>query len=414
MRILVLSQYFPPETGGPQNRLASLAVGLRDRGHEVTVVTAKPNYPSGVVFDGYEDGWVVESDYEGIPVAHTWVLTDREKTTARRILFYLSFVVSAVLASIPRVRDADVVLASSPPLPVGLAGWAVSRLGGAGYVFDVRDLWPDVAVAMGQLSDGWIARAARFLERFIYRGADGITAVTEGFCRDIRQRVGPATPVIRISNGTDPDVFRVETPRTRLRQELALPEGFLAVYAGNIGLAQGLGHLVRAAAILDAEEVSANILLVGDGPLRAELQAAARDRGIERLRFRDRVPLEEAARYLAASDASLVPLGDHPIYRKFIPSKLFDSMAAARPVLLSVAGEAREILEDAGAGLYYPAEDARGLVEGIQRLMADSRRDEMGRRGREYVAGRFTRQAQAREMAKFVEKLTGKEASNDG
>lgn len=408
MRVLVVTQYFPPETGGPQNRLASLVEGLSREGHDVTVLTAKPSYPRGVVFGGYRDGWFVESEHDGVPVIHSWILPDEEKTTLRRILYYLSFVGTSVLASFRAQGRADVVLASSPPLTVGLAGWIVSRLEGARFVFDVRDLWPDVAEAMEELPGGWLTRMARSVERFIYRRADGITAVTGGFCRDIEHRTGDDTPVVRVTNGTEPEVFRVDAPIRELRDELDLPDGFLATYAGNIGLAQGLPHLLDAAEILRERGDDVTLLLVGDGPVRDRLKHGASERDLGGiLEFRDRVPLKAAARYMAASDALLVPLQDRPIFRKFIPSKLFDAMAAGRPVLLSVDGEARELMEEAGAGLYYPAEDAAGLVTAIEELRASEWRDEMGRRGRSYVVENFTRAEQARRMASFLDRVTG-------
>lgn len=415
MRVLVVTQYFPPETGGPQNRLASLVEGLSREGHDVTVLTAKPSYPQGVVFDGYEDGWFVDSVYDGVPVIHSWVLPDENKTTLRRILFYVSFVATSVLASFRTGGRADVVLASSPPLTVGVAGWIISRLEGARYVFDVRDLWPDVAEAMGELSGGWMTRMARAVEKSIYRRADGITAVTDGFCRDIQRRAGDDTPVERVTNGTDPEVFRVDAPMRELRDELDLPGGFLATYAGNIGLAQGLPHLLDAAEILRERGDDVTLLLVGDGPLRDRLQHEASERDLGGvLAFRNRVPLETAARYMAASDALLVPLEDRPIFGKFIPSKLFDAMAAGRPVLLSVDGEAREIMEEAGAGLYYPAEDAAGLITAIEELRASDRREEMGRQGRSYVVEHFTRDEQARKMAEFLDRITRGASSGSG
>lgn len=414
MRALILTQYFPPETGGPQNRLASLAEGLSARGHEVTVITAKPSYPAGVVFNGFEDGFFVSSRHRGVSVVHTWILPDDKKTTLRRLGYYLSFMLSSVLAAWREEGDVDVVLASSPPLFVGIAGWLASRLKRARFVFDVRDLWPDVAVAMGELDDGWLAGAARAIERFIYRRADGITAVTKGFCEDIEQRAARGTPVVRITNGTEPEVFRVAAGRRSLREALDLPDGFLVTYAGNLGLAQGLDHVLEAADRLAAEEPDVTLLLVGDGPRREELSARATDGKLDNVVFRDRVPLKKAARYMAASDALLVPLGDRRIYRKFIPSKLFDAMAAGRPVLLSVDGEAREILEEAGAGLYYPAEDADGLAAAIRSLRSHSCREAMGPDGRAFVERRYTRSQQARKMARFLEERIVDEVESVG
>lgn len=404
MRILLVTQYFFPETGGTSNRVGALAREFHRLGHRVSIITEKPNHPRGVVFEGYRKGFFVEGTFDGaIPVMHAWVWARREKTFATRLLFYLSFMLTSVVAAVKSDEDCDVVVATSPPLFVGLSGWAISRLKRAKFVFDVRDLWPDVAVALGELSEGWLADVARRIERFLYRRADGITTVTKGFCRTIEDRVGSGTPVVRISNGTTPGVFDVELSTEDLRRELDLPEGYLVTYAGNLGLAQGLDHVVQAAETLEEASADVTFVLVGDGPLRETLRRTASEREVGNVLFRDRVPLDVAARYMAASDALLVPLGDRPIYRQFIPSKLFDSMAAGRPVLLSVDGEAREILEEAEAGIYYPAQDSEGLVRAVTRLKDSSLGPTMGRRGRAFVSERFTRAEQARKMARFLE-----------
>jgi len=384
--------------------MGAFARHLTDLGHEVRVLAEKPNHPAGVFFEGFEKGTFIEGAYDGIPVTHCWVWTRPEKGFAGRLLFYLSFMISAVFGAWRLEGKYDAVLATSPPLTVGPAGWLISRLKRACFVLDVRDLWPDVAVAMGELEDGWLARLARRLERFLYSRADGIAAVTDGFCRDIRQRADGDPPVIRVSNGTEPEIFQVLESKKQLRADLGLPDSFLVTYAGNLGLAQGLPHLLDVAELLE-EGDDVTILLLGDGPLKDMLAREAEQRDLENLQIRDRVPLDEAARYMAASDALLVPLGKRPIFRKFIPSKLFDAMAAGCPVLLSVDGEAREILEEAGAGLYYPAEDAEALVEGIRRLRSDPRRKEMGRRGRQFVTRHFSREEQARKLADFLEQI---------
>lgn len=403
MRILLVSQYFPPETGGPQNRVSSFAEELSGRGHDVSVITAKPNYPAGEIFDGYEQGWFVDSEYEGVPVTHCCILPDGDKTPFRRLLFYVSFMVTAVLAALRNSGGYDIVLASSPPLFVGISGWIIGRIKSARFVFDVRDLWPDVAVAMGELAEGPISWAAARLERYIYRKADGVAAVTEGFCRTIRDRTPPETPVVRVSNGTDPDVFQVSTTSEQLREELRLPGGFLVTYAGNIGLCQGLHHVLQAAGELAEDHPDIHFLFLGEGPAKADLMEAAEKRRLTKVHFRDRVPLERAVRVMAASDALLVPLADHDIYRSFIPSKLFDSMAVGRPVVLSVEGEAREILDDAQAGVFYPPEDGQALAQTLVDLKSCGDVDEMGVRGRSYVMEKFTRTQQAKRLIELLE-----------
>ena len=402
MRVLIVSQYFPPETGGPQNRLAAFAEGFVDAGAEVAVVTQKPNYPRGVIWSEYRGGLFRERSFYGARVIHTTILEDRRKSFVSRIGYFLSFVLFAVLASFRLPGRYDLVIASSPPLFVGLAGWIIARLKRAKYIFDVRDLWPDVAIAMGELRNPRAQKLAKRLEHFIYRRADAITAVTDSFCEDIR-KVVPQTPVLRVTNGTVPEHFRVDTDRDTLRRELDLPDGFIAAYVGNLGLAQGLDHIVDAASELSRTDPTVNVVVVGSGSAEESLRARAEATGAQNLIMRPRVDLETAAKYMAAADVLLVPLGNHPIYRKFIPSKLFDSMAAGRPLLLSVDGEARTLLEKAQAGWSYPAEDASALAATIRdaRRRADEL-DEIGARGREFVEQHFTRSVQAARMVEIA------------
>ena len=405
MRILIVSQYFPPETGGPPNRLLSIAKVLKQAGHDVHVVTEKPNHPEGIIREDYREGVFDERMYDGISVTYTWVYTDPDKNFIKRLAFYLSFMVMAVLGAIRTKGNFDVVLASSPPLFVGVSGWLAARLKGAKFVFDVRDIWPEVAVAMGAITNPAAVRLAEVLERFIYNRADGITAVTDSFCDHISERVDGNPPMQRVMNGTVPEVFNRDDQRAKKRAELGVQDKFVVLYAGNHGLAQGLPHILDAADALEDED-DVQFIMLGSGPVKDDLVEEANRRSLDNIHFLGRVPLEEAAAHMAASDALLVPLEDHEIYQQFIPSKLFDSMAAGRPVLLSVDGEARAILDKAEGGLYYPAEDGTALSEKVRWLLDDpGEREAMGRRARAYARTHCTRAAQADKMVDFVEQL---------
>jgi glycosyltransferase involved in cell wall biosynthesis len=409
MRVLIISQYFPPETGGPPNRMYSLALGCRDAGHEVTVIAEKPNHPEGVIRKEYRGGLIRAGNHRGIPVLYTWVFARPKKTFRTRMLFYLSFMAMAVAAA-SRLRERyDVVLASSPPLFVGLAGWAASRLKGSKFVFDVRDLWPDVAVAVGELREGRALRLAKRLELFLYTRADGITAVTRGFCESIARLAPAGKPIVRITNGTVPEVFERAADTTAFRARFGLEGCYVVTFAGNLGVAQGLGHLLDTAEILVRKDFAVRIVLMGDGPVRETLGAEAARRRLTNVVFVPRASLDEAAGGMAASDALLVPLARHPIYRMFIPSKLFDCMASGKPVLLSVDGEAREILDQAGGGLFYPAEDGQALADLVLWLKAHpTEAAGMGRRAAAYVRSRFDRRSEAARMAAFLAEIAGR------
>ncbi len=401
MKILIFSQYYFPETGATSNRAYALAKVFQDEGHEVRVIAEKPNHPEGVFHPGYERGFFIYGEWGGVPVTWCWVYTRPVKGFLGRILFYLSYMVTAVLAVFRLKGKYDIVLATSPPLFVGVSGWAAARIKRARFVFDVRDLWPEVAVKMGELNNPKAIKVAESVERFLYRKADLITPVTESFLETIAAKGIPKERMVVVTNGTDPDIFLSEHSPDILRSRLGLPDGFIVSFIGNLGLAQGLLHIIEAAAAMEASgQHDVKFLFVGDGPRKAAVLEAAQKAGLTNIIFRERVTLPEAVEYMIASDALLVPLANDPIYAKFIPSKLFDSMAAARPVLLSVDGEARAILDQAQAGIWYPAEDAAGLVDAIEALRKHPDLEALGQRGRDFVSAHYTRRAQALKMLK--------------
>jgi glycosyltransferase involved in cell wall biosynthesis len=255
----------------------------------------------------------------------------------------------------------------------------------------------------------WLAKR---IEHFIYHRADAITAVTDGFCEAIQSVTGPDTPVQRVMNGTEPEVFQRDEAGQGLRKESGFDDRFVITYAGNVGICQGLEHILEAASRLEEERPEVLFRFVGSGPVKEELQQEAERRSLDNVEFHPRVSLDEAAAHMAASDALLVPLADHEIYRSFIPSKLFDSMAAGRPVLLSVDGEARSILEDAKAGRYYPAENGQELTNNIRWMLDHPEAcTKMGENGRAYARKHCTREAQAEQMTTFLEELAGQATS---
>jgi glycosyltransferase involved in cell wall biosynthesis len=318
---------------------------------------------------------------------------------------YGSFCALATVAGLlvrPRV---DVVLATSPPLPVGLAGWAAARGRRARFVFDVRDLWPAAVSALGLLSNPALFRMAERLERFLYRRADHVTAVTEGFVRHIGERGADPARITWLPNGAA-EGFDALPDDGGLRDRLGLAGRFVVTYAGNHGLAQALPVVLEAAHLLrDHSEIV--FLFLGDGPLKREMIQRAEALGLAGVRFLPPVPPAAVPPYLAASDALLVPLRAHPLFDTFIPSKLFASLACARPVLLMVNGEARAVLEASGGGLWVPPEDPVALAKAVAWLAEQpaAARREMGARGRDYVAAHYRRAAHAERLAALLERL---------
>jgi glycosyltransferase involved in cell wall biosynthesis len=386
LRVLLLSQYFPPEIGATQSRMQAFAEYLSARGHDVTVVAEFPNHPYGVIPERYR-GYVIDDDRaNGYRVLRVWVKTSHEKTQGTRIAFYLSYMALATAVG-PIVGPADVVVATSPPLFTGVAGVALARMYNAPLVLDVRDLWPAAAEALSQISDGAMRTAALGLERFLYRQSAAVVAVTRPFCEhvDSIRRQPPATTLI--PNGTLELFFDVDGDRGARAALGGRDDAFVVTFAGTHGLAQALPRVLDAAARVSDDIVFA---FIGEGPVKDALQREAGARGLPNVRFRPQIPLHEMPGVLAASDALLVPLSAHPTFADFVPSKMIDFMAAGRPVLLSAAGEAARVLDAAGAGVAVPPEDADALAGAATWLAshpAEAR--EMGARGRAFAARRL-------------------------
>jgi glycosyltransferase involved in cell wall biosynthesis len=397
LRILIVSQYFPPEVGATQTRIQAFAEFLAAQGHEVTVICEFPNHPHGVIPSEYR-GRIIEDDRSNpYRILRVWVKTNPQKTRSTRMTFYLSYTALAAIVA-PLAGGVDVVLATSPPLFAAAAGLVIARLKRVPFILDVRDLWPAAAVSLNELSPGILLTAAEALERLLYRRAAVVIAVTRPFCDQIdRLRRSPPKAVL-IPNGTL-DLFFENGDRSA-RKRLGIPyDRFLVTFAGTHGIAQGLP------AILDAaERVNANVhfAFVGEGPIKSALVQLAQARGIENVTFHGQVALEEAPSILRASDALLVPLAASETLADFVPSKLFDFMASGRPVILAACGEPARIFEESGAGLAIEPEHPASLAAAAEWLAAHpTEAQEMGASGRAF-ARKWSRAEQARRIEQVI------------
>ncbi len=413
MRILYLSQYFPPEVGATQTRAYEMAQGLVQAGHTVTMLTEVPNHPEGVIRPEYRRRFWVREELDGIDVIRVWVWTSPVKTMRTRLAFYLTFMLQAILAGLLRARGRyDLLYATSPPLFVGGAALALSHLRRIPMVFEVRDLWPESAVALGELRNPRWIRWATALEEQCYRRARRIVVVTEGIRRRLVERGFPAEKIVLIPNGANTDLFRPEpTAGYFLRRELGFGEErfskrpFLVLYAGIHGVAQGLETVLEAARLLTGAP-HIHFLLVGEGPCKADLMRRKEEMGLRNVTMLEGRPREEMPAFFSAADVALVPLRRAELFHSALPSKMFDAWACACPVVLSIPGEAREVLERAQAGVYVPPEEPREMARAILALSADREKcREMGRRGRHFVEEHYSRQTQARQLVDLLEGL---------
>ena len=405
MRILYLSQYFPPEAGATQTRAYEMSRNWVRLGHSVTMLSEIPNHPSGIIPPEYRGKLYERADLEGIDVIRVWVKASPVKNLRNRMFFYLSFMVNAALAGLLLARQPyDLIYASSPPLFVGGAALLLSCLRRIPLVFEVRDLWPESAVTLGEIRNRRMIALATRLEIACYRRARRIIVVTEGIRDRLLERGWGIDKINLVQNGANTQLFQFDPQaRQQKRAELGLEGKFVAVYAGIHGLAQGLESVVRTAQLLQ-DQPDIHIILIGDGPKKQDIHQLVDSLGLGNIRLLPEQPRASIPAYLSASDAALVPLKKLELFRGALPSKLFDAWACERPVLLSVDGEARRILEQAGGGLFVPPEDPQALAQALLELKENpDLRREMGLNGRLYTEQNYSRKALAERLAHILE-----------
>ena len=369
MHILFLTDNFPPEANAPASRTHEHCKVWVEAGHAVTVVTCAPNFPKGEVFAGYRNAWRHEERIDGIRVVRVWSYITANEGFARRILDYLSFMLTASLAA-PMVRDVDVVVGTSPQFFTACAAWFTGAVKHRPWVFELRDLWPESIRAVGAMRDSWILRALERLELFLYRRSALVVSVTNAFRANLRERGIDPGKVAVVTNGVDISRFSPRPKDEALVRSLGLDGKFVAGYVGTHGMAHALDTLLDAAAALrDVPEV--RILLLGDGARKDALVERARTLGLDNVVFVDSVPKSEVARYWSLLDVSIIHLRRTPLFETVIPSKLFECMGMGIPVLHGVAGESAGIVEREGAGWTFVPEDANALAALVRRVRAD-------------------------------------------
>ena len=390
MRTLVVSHYFPPETGAPQARLSEMARRWAETGDEVTVLTGMPNHPTGIVPPAYRGRLRVVERVDGYRVIRAWLYATPNEGFVKKTLGHLSFMITSVLFGGRATGPVDVVVVSSPTFFSIFSALLLARAKRAPLVIEIRDLWPAIFVELGVLTNPLVIRMLECLELWSYRKASKVVVVTEGFRLDLIRRGVPAAKITTIRNGADLTRFAPSTDgrhgRGRFR---AGDDEVLVLYIGAHGVSQGLETVIEAAELLSDRPV--HFGLVGDGARRQALVEELAARKLKNVTMLPGVARDEVPALLASADICLVPLRDVPLFSTFIPSKLFEYLAAGKPVVGALRGEAADILRAAGSVVVDPG-DPEALAEAIAKLAEDpGRRAEMGTEGRRYVAQNFDR-----------------------
>jgi colanic acid biosynthesis glycosyl transferase WcaI len=398
MKIGFLTQYYPPEVGAPQARLSELAQRFLQRGHKVIILTAMPSYPRGKIYPGY-GGLLSQETEGGSTITRTYIYPTKSVKIHRRLLNYLSFVLSSSFFGTIMLPSLDYLLTESPPLFLGLSGYWLSRLKKARLIFNVSDLWPESAVHLGAVQEGLSLDTAYKIEAFCYRKAWLVTGQSQEILRNIQGRFSNLH-TFHLSNGVDPTRFDPNARSDRLRKWLGINEGCVAVYAGLHGIAQGLEQVLAAAKQL--KDLPLHIVLIGDGPKKEVLIKQTEKMELTNVYFHNSVTREEIPSILKAADIALVPLKQ--LLPGAVPSKIYEAMAAGLPIVLAAEGEAAHIVKEAKAGIVVPPGDAQAIASALRELVqAPHKRTEMGKAGRLAALNHFNRELIADTFIDYLE-----------
>jgi len=402
VKILYLTQYFPPELGAGENRAFEMVRNLRRLGHKITVITEFPNYPSGVVPRAYRFRLFEKTQWQGVEVIRAYVKASPERSFINRISLYLSFMLTSVLAGLKVKRKFDLVYATSPPLFVGLAGYLISRIKGCRFVFEVRDIWPDAAIVLGQLKNKTLIRLSQKIESLCYREADSIVVATQGLSFLLQEKSVPGHKIEVVLNGVNTRFFKYSPDKEVYKEKIGYKDKFLALYFGTIGLAHGVDTLVEVARLLKGRD-QIRFLLVGNGPDIEKIRKLNDSYGLNNLDIQEEKPRQEILELITAADVCLVPVRKKKFFRSALPVKMFEAWACGRPIVLSVDGEAREHLEKAKAGVWVEPENVTGIKDAILFLYNHPELcKEFGKSGRSYVEKYFSRKIQAERLEKIL------------
>jgi len=403
MKILFLTQYYPPEIGAPQNRLHELAIRLQTLGPKVDVLTALPNYPKMEIHPNYLQGKNRTESLDGIQIFRAWIFVSKNAGILHRLLNYFSFVVTAYVRG-RKLGKYDYLLVESPPLFLGWTAMALSKKLKAKMIFNVSDLWPESAEKLNIVTNPLLLKMAYRLEKKCYEKAHFVTGQTQGIVQNIQDRF-PDKKVHWLPNGVDlafynPDLIDAGSFREKNGFK---PTDLLFFYGGILGHAQGLDVILKAAS--DVKDLlNVHFILQGEGPLKLQLLAQAESLALENVHFLTAVPKKEMPSILKSIDVALVPLRNLPLFQGAIPSKVFESLAMKVPLLLGVAGEAKQhFIDNAQAGWFFEPENASDLANQIRSIHANpSQVLACGENARKYVDEVFNRNRIAQDFYAYL------------
>jgi len=389
VRLFILSQYYDPEPGFKTHLLAG---SLTVYGHAVTTITGFPNYPRGKLYPGYKIRWRQWEEQDGVSILRLPLYPAHGRSSGKRVLNYLSFAASACLLGPVLCGSADVMWVYHPPLSVGIPAWWMGLLRRIPFVYEIQDMWPETLAATGMMPSPRVSKILSYLAKFVYERAAAITVISPGFKRNLVSKGIPEKKIHVIPNWADEEIYRPVLPDPELALKHSLTGRFNVIFAGNLGAAQALGNVIKAALLLN-DLPGVQFVFIGDGVEEMKLRKTVKDYNLRNVLFMGRQPTEAMPHFFALADVLLVHLKRDPLFEITIPSKTIAYLACGRPIISCVAGDAAELIRGTGAGLICPPENPETLAQSVRDLhaMSAERREAMGKAGRRAFLADYTR-----------------------
>jgi len=405
MHVLFLTHYFPPEVNAPATRTYENAKRWVKAGHKVTIITCAPNHPNGIIYPGYENRIRQWDEIDGIRVLRVKTYLSANKGFLKRIFNYVSYMFSATLLC-SLVKNVDVVVSTSPQFFSGLSGFFVSRLKSCSWVLEIRDLWPESVIAVGAIKNRRVINLLEGIESLMYRKADHIVSVTQSFKKHIENREIYPGKITIITNGADFDSFTPLPKKNGISDKLGLNDKFVVSYIGTHGMAHALDTALRAAELLsDREDIV--FLLVGDGAERDNLLKQKEALGLNNVIMVGQQEKSKIPQFLGASDACMILLRKTDLFKTVIPSKMFETMAMERPIILGVEGESKAIIERGECGLCIEPENETQLADAVLKLYENEKFSKrLGLNGKRFAMDNYDREKLAERYLDLLEEYS--------
>jgi len=404
MKLLFLTDNFPPESNAPASRTYEHCKEWVKEGIEVTIITCNPNFPFGKTYDGYKNKLYQTEEIDGIKVIRVWSYMSENKGAIKRILDYSSYAVMAFFAGL-FVRT-DLIVATSPQLFTALGGCALAKVKRKPWIFELRDLWPEGIKDTGAIKNTKILNFLTKMELCLYRKSTHVVTVSKGLKENLSSRGILPSKIDIVTNGANLELFKAREKSETLLNELGLQNKFIFGYIGTHGLAHGLEFIIDS--IKDIKDERIHFLFIGTGAKKEATVALSKKLGLKNVTFLPPVSKSEVVDYISIIDVALVPLTKTDIHASLIPSKIFESASMRKPILLGVEGEAKEIIETHNAGLTFEPENKDEFLSGVKILSNDVELFTTLQQGCDELADTFSRKSLAMNMLDILKKIAGK------